>query len=78
MIGILVSIFSISYGLFSLFYNIFFQNDLDKGMLTLLISVLIFSGLQLLVLGFLGEYTSSMHNQIKKQIEVNEKEKINF
>ncbi len=78
MIGILVSIFSISYGLFSLFYNIFFQNDLDKGMPTLLISVLIFSGLQLLVLGFLGEYTSSMHNQIKKQIEVNEKEKINF
>ena len=32
----------------------------------------------LLVLGFLGEYTSSIHNQIKKQIEVNEKEKINF
>ncbi len=78
MIGILVSILSISYGLFSLFYNIFFQNELDKGMPTLLISVLIFSGLQLLVLGFLGEYTSSIHNQIKKQIEVNEKEKINF
>lgn len=76
--GMIVSIFSISYGLFSFFYNIFFQNDLDKGMSTLLISVLIFSGLQLLVLGFMGEYISSIHNQIKKDIEVNEKEKINF
>ena len=34
--------------------------------------------MQLLVLGFMGEYISSIHNQIKKDIEVNEKEKINF
>ncbi len=76
--GITISIFSIFYGLFSFFYNIFFENDLEKGMPTLLISILIFSGLQLLVLGFLGEYISSIHNQIKKDVEVNEKEKINF
>ncbi len=76
--GIFVSILSIFYGFFSFFYNIFFQNDLDKGMPTLLISILIFSGLQLLVLGFIGEYISSIHNQLKKDIEVNEKEKINF
>ena len=45
---------------------------------TLLVSILIFSGLQLLVLGFLGEYITSIHNQIKKDIEINIKEKINF
>ena len=77
-IGLLVSILSISYGVFSLFYNLFFENNLTKGLPTLLISVLIFSGFQLLVLGYLGEYISSIHNQIKKDIEVNEKEKINF
>ena len=76
--GMFVSIFSIIYGFYSFFYNIFFQNDLEKGMPTLLISVLIFSGLQLLVLGFMGEYVSSIHNQLKKDIEVNVKEKINF
>tara|TARA_B100001175_G_C19511218_1_gene644021 strand:+ start:2418 stop:3356 length:939 start_codon:yes stop_codon:yes gene_type:complete len=76
--GISVSILSIIYGLYSFFYNIFFQTDLDKGIPTLLISILVFSGLQLLVLGFLGEYISSIHNQLKKDIEVNEKEKINF
>ena len=76
--GMFVSIFSIIYGFYSFFYNLFFQNDLEKGMPTLLISVLIFSGLQLLVLGFMGEYISSIHNQLKKDIEVNVKEKINF
>ena len=76
--GLIISFLSISYGFFSLLYNIFYPNDLEKGMLTLLISVLIFSGMQLLVLGFLGEYVSSIHNQIKKDVEVNEKEKINF
>ena len=76
--GLVISFLSISYGLFSLLYNIFFPNDLEKGIPTLLISVLIFSGMQLLVLGFLGEYISSIHNQIKRDVEVNEKEKINF
>tara|TARA_S200000501_G_C20861596_1_gene760050 strand:- start:2937 stop:3872 length:936 start_codon:yes stop_codon:yes gene_type:complete len=76
--GISVSILSIIYGLYSFLYYLFFQNDLEKGMPTLLISILIFSGLQLLVLGFMGEYISSIHNQLKKDIEVNIKEKINF
>ena len=69
---------SLSYGVYALLYNIFIQTDLDKGMPTLLVSILIFSGMQLLVLGFLGEYITSIHNQIKKDIEVNEREKINF
>ena len=30
------------------------------------------------VLGFIGEYISSIHKQIKKNININEKEKINF
>ena len=78
VMGIIISFFSISYGLYALIYNIFFQTNLDKGIPTLLVTVLIFSGMQLLVLGFLGEYISSIHKYIKKNIEVNEKEKINF
>lgn len=76
--GMFVSIFSIIYGFYSLFHNLLFQNDLEKGMPTLLISILVFSGLQLLVLGFMGEYISSIHNQLKKDTEVNVREKINF
>ena len=76
--GFIVSFFSLSYGVYALFYNIFVQTDLDKGMPTMLISILVFSGFQLLVLGFLGEYITSIHNLIKKNVEVNEKEKINF
>ena len=76
--GFIVSFLSISYGVFAFFYNLFAQSGLEKGMPTLLVSILIFSGLQLLVLGFLGEYITSIHNQIKKDIEINIKEKINF
>ena len=78
ILGFIVSLLSLSYGFFALFYNLFFQTELEKGMPTLLVSILIFSGIQLLVLGFLGEYISSIHGQIKKDIEINEKEKINF
>ena len=46
--------------------NLIFQTNLVKGLPTILISVLIFSGLQLLVLGFIGEYVTSLHNKIKK------------
>ena len=76
--GFIVSFLSLSYGIFAIFYNLFAQSGLEKGMPTLLVSILIFSGLQLLVLGFLGEYITSIHNQIKKDLEINIKEKINF
>jgi polyisoprenyl-phosphate glycosyltransferase len=78
ILGFIVSLLSLSYGFFALFYNLFVQTELEKGMPTLLVSILIFSGIQLLVLGFLGEYISSIHGQIKKDIDINEKEKINF
>ena len=60
------------------FIIFFFQNELGKGIPTIIVSILIFSGVQLLVLGFIGEYISSIHKQIKKNIDINEKEKINF
>ena len=76
--GFILSAFSLTYGVYAFIYNLIFQTNLVKGLPTILISVLIFSGLQLLVLGFIGEYVTSLHNKIKKDIEVNEKEKINF
>ena len=76
--GFLISFLSISYGIYFLFYNFLFQNELGKGIPTILVSILIFSGIQLLVLGFIGEYISSIHKHIKKNININEKEKINF
>ena len=76
--GFIVSAFSLTYGMYALIYNLIFKTNLVQGLPTILISVLIFSGLQLLVLGFIGEYVTSLHRKIKKDIEVNEKEKINF
>jgi glycosyltransferase involved in cell wall biosynthesis len=78
ILGFVVSFLSISYGVFAIFYNLLTESGLEKGIPTLLVSVLIFSGIQLLVLGFLGEYITSIYDQIKKDIGINEKEKINF
>ena len=44
----------------------------------ILISIFVFSGIQLLVLGFIGEYVMSILIQMRKMPLVIEKERINF
>jgi len=78
IIGCIISLISLSFGFFTLIDNLLFDRNLVQGIPTLLISIFVFSGIQLLVLGFIGEYVSAIHNQIKKDVEFNEKEKINF
>lgn len=78
ILGSIISIISLFFGFFTLIDNLFFETNLVQGIPTILISIFVFSGIQLLVLGFIGEYVTAIHNQIKKNVEFNEKEKINF
>ena len=78
ILGCIISIISLFFGVFTLIDNLFFETNLVQGIPTLLISIFVFSGIQLLVLGFIGEYITAIHNQIKKDVEFNEKERINF
>ena len=77
ILGCIISLISLFFGFFTLIDNLFFETNLVQGIPTLLISIFVFSGIQLLVLGFIGEYITAIHNQIK-DVEFNEKERINF
>ena len=78
ILGLIMSMISLLFGFITLIDNLFFEKNLVQGIPLLLISIYVFSGLQLLVLGFIGEYITAIHNQIKKDVEFNEKERINF
>jgi glycosyltransferase involved in cell wall biosynthesis len=78
ILGLIMSMISLLFGFITLIDNLFFEKNLVQGIPLLLISIFVFSGIQLLVLGIIGEYVAAIHNQIKKDVEFNEKERINF
>jgi len=79
MCGFIISALSLIYALIQLFLLLFVtQSPAPPGIPTLIIALFFFSGVQLFFLGFLGEYISAIHFQVRKRPLVIEKEKINF
>lgn len=77
--GIGVAILSILYAIGSLLVNLLWFRELAApGIPTLIVSLFFFSGVQLFVLGFLGEYISAIHFQVRKRPLVIERERLNF
>ena len=64
VLGLIVSAFAIGYALVFLMRTIVFGNDLP-GFPTLAISIMFFSGVQLLSLGVLGEYLGRVYEEVK-------------
>ena len=76
--GLIVSLSSITYGLFLLFRSIFLSEVIEPGIKTILVSIFIFFGIILFFIGILGEYIISIHAQVRKKPIVVEEEIINF
>ena len=76
--GILVSIFSILYAIINIVNLFFFRPDIPRGIPTIIVSIFFLSGIQLLVLGFIGEYITSINNQVRSKNEVIVRETLNF
>ena len=76
--GILVSIFSILFAIFNVVQLLFFRPDVPRGIPTIIVSIFFLSGIQLLVLGYIGEYISSINNQVRNKNDVNVRETLNF
>jgi hypothetical protein len=77
--GMGVAVLSILYAFISLLVNLFWFRELaSPGIPTLIVSLFFFSGVQLFVLGFLGEYISAIHFQVRKRPLVIERERLNF
>lgn len=54
------------------------QPNVQPGIQTLIIGLFFFSGVTLFSLGFMGEYVSAIHSQVRKRPLVIEHERINF
>ena len=76
--GFLVSIFSILFAIFNIIQLYFFRPDVPRGIPIIIVSIFFLSGIQLLVLGYIGEYISSINNQVRNKNDVNVRETLNF
>jgi len=54
------------------------QSQVPKGVVTLIVAVFFFSGIQLLFIGIIGEYIAAIHAQVRQGFAVFEQEAINF
>ena len=78
LVGMLLSFFSISYAFMQLFLNLVLGSQAAPGIPTVLISLFLLSGVQLFLLGYVGEIVGLMFKQQKELPLVIEKERINF
>ena len=77
--GFAIAGLSILYAFATLVVNlIWFRELAAPGISTLIVALFFFSGVQLFVLGFLGEYISAIHFQVRKRPLVIERERYNF
>jgi hypothetical protein len=57
----------------------FVRPDLaPRGMTTIIVALFFLSGMQLTFIGILGEYVTSIHNQVRKRPLVVERERLNM
>jgi dolichol-phosphate mannosyltransferase len=66
LFGLAVSLLSFLYGLFAIFMNLF-THMVISGWTSVIVSVLFIGGLQLLMLGILGEYLGKLFIESKKR-----------
>jgi glycosyltransferase involved in cell wall biosynthesis len=76
--GFLLSICGFLGALLTAFLVIFKNSNIQPGIPTIIVSVLFFSGFQLLFLGVIGEYVLSIHGQVRKSPAMFEVKRVNF
>ncbi len=76
--GFIISFISFLIGIGYIIAKFMYWNTFSAGMAPIIISIFFFGGIQLAVLGFLGEYVISMNRRIINRPLVIVEEKINF
>ena len=76
--GFGVAFFSLCVAFFYLVYKLIHWYTFDTGMAPLVLGLFFFSAVQLIFLGFLGEYVGAILTQVKNRPLVIERERINF
>lgn len=78
IIGFIAAVVSFLIGLFYLVYKLIFWNSFSLGIAPVAIGLFFFASIQLIFLGVIGEYISTMYVHVLRRPPVYEKEKLNF
>lgn len=78
ILGFILSIISILVSIIFLFYKLLYWNSFDVGIAPLIIGLFFMSAIQMITLGFIGEYISTTLSHVRNLPLVVEKERINF
>jgi glycosyltransferase involved in cell wall biosynthesis len=79
LIGFAISILSIVYALANFLVSlVLYQKVTEPGIMTLIVAMFFFGGVQLLFMGMIGEYILAIYSQVRGKPVVFERERINF
>ena len=79
MVGFGLSALSIAYAIFNLVLGlILYRRIAEPGIVTLIVALFFFGGVQLFFMGMIGEYILAIHGQVRAKPVVFERERINF
>ena len=67
----------ILYAIFSVVFYLFLPHLAPRGTFTIIVSLFFLSGIQMIFIGMLGEYVTSIHSQVRGNPLVVERERIN-
>jgi glycosyltransferase involved in cell wall biosynthesis len=78
-VGFLLSILSLGYAIANFVIGLVLYRELaEPGIMTLIVAIFFFGGVQLLFMGMIGEYVLAIHGQVRDKPVVFERERINF
>jgi polyisoprenyl-phosphate glycosyltransferase len=78
-LGFLISFLSIAYAIVNLFLGlIMYQRIAEPGIITLIVAMFFFGGVQLFFMGMIGEYVLAIYGQVREKPVVFERERFNF
>ena len=78
LLGMILSMLSMGYAVFSLVANIFKLGQVPVGIPTVIVALFFFNGLLLFFIGILGEYVLAIHEQLRRGPPMIEVKKINL
>lgn len=77
--GFLISFASIAYSILNFIIGlIMYQRLAEPGIITLIVSMFFFGGVQLFFMGMIGEYVLAIYGQVRDKPVVFERERVNF
>ena len=79
MVGFVISALSIAYATVNLVLGlILYRKIAEPGIITLIVALFFFGGVQLFFMGMIGEYILAIYGQVRSKPVVFERERINF